>query len=227
MRAALESGRLQEIYDRAAAYYDVWHGLATARSDQRGRRMLVDRCVAPGDRVLDAGGGTGRTTALAARAVGAQGAVVLVDFSPGMVRGAVTRLADPALRRRVSVEIGDILHLPFDDGAFDVVLSTYSLCPLADPVAGATEMYRVLKPGGLLGVAHSSEPRNAFVRWMADGVERVIWRLPQFSLGCRSVSVLPDLVRAGAETVFDRRIGVPLWPFHVFAVRKPAAAGRA
>jgi len=224
MRPALDPSFLRTVYDRAAHRYDRWHALATARTDQRGRDLLVRRCVKPGDLVLDAGGGTGLSTILIARAVGPTGSVLVIDFSPGMLERAKERIAAEGLRSRVSFQIGDILRMPFRDGRFDVVLSTYSVCPLVDPAAGVEELYRVLKPQGLLGVAHSSEPAHSVLRWMADRVEDVVWKWPGLSLGCRSVSVLPHVLDLGAELVFERRIGTPLWPFHVFVVRKPLPA---
>jgi ubiquinone/menaquinone biosynthesis C-methylase UbiE len=182
----------------------------------------VEWCVKPGDTVLDAGGGTGLTTELAARAVGPDGHVVIVDFSAGMLRQAAEREAEDG-RGGVSVAMADMLRLPFRNDRFEAVLSTYSVCPLVEPGRGVAEMYRVVKPGGLLGVAHSSEPESAGMRWLADRVEDLVWRWPQVSLGCRSVEVLPTLLGLGAELVAERRLGVPLWPFHAFAVRKPTA----
>jgi ubiquinone/menaquinone biosynthesis C-methylase UbiE len=143
-----------------------------------------------------------------------------------MLEMAGEHIASAGLQARVSLEIGDILSMPFPDGCFDVVLSTYSVCPLVDPGGGVDEMYRVLRPGGLMGIAHSSEPENTVVRWLADRVEDAVWRWPQLSLGCRSVSVLPHLLELGAKLTFERHIGIPLWPFHAFVVRKPCTGSR-
>ena len=82
-------------------------------------------------------------------------------------------------------------------------------------------MYRVARPGGRVGIAHSTEPANPVVRWLADRVESVAWRFPSLSMGCRAVSVRHALIDAGGEIVFSQRIGVPLWPFLVFVVKKP------
>lgn len=224
MRSALKPGALRSVYDRAAGYYNGWHALATARADQRGREMLVRRCVRDGDRVLDAGGGTGLTSSLAAAAAGPHGQVVLLDFSGGMLRRAVETGVVGASGAPVRPVMGDMVHLPFSRGGFDVVLSTYSTCPLEDPGAAAEEMYRMVRPGGLLGVAHSSEPTYGWARWLGGLIEDVVWRLPQLSLGCRAVSVLPTLERLGARVLTDKHIGVPLWPFRVLVVEKPADA---
>jgi SAM-dependent methyltransferase len=116
-----------------------------------------------------------------------------------------------------------MLALPFASDSFDVVLSTYSLCPVFDPVRAAGELYRVLKPGGRLGLAHSTEPQNPILRWLGNTIENGAWHFPALSLGCRPVSVLPALLDVGARILFQKRIGIPLWPFLVAVVEKPAA----
>lgn len=221
MRPAIDPARLKAVYDKAAGHYDLQHWLLTAGSDQRGRRAVVERAVRDGDAILDAGAGTGSTSLLAARRTGPNGHVVLFDTSEPMLAVARQRIADAGLDERAEFRTGDMTALPFDDASFDTALSTYSLCPLYDPVAAALELYRIVRPGGRVGIAHSSEPRRRWVHWLADRVEDVVWRLPAISLGCRSVSVLPALQAAGARVLYRRHLGVPLWPFIAFVVEKP------
>jgi len=159
---------------------------------------------------------------MAARKVGPNGKVTLFDFSDAMLAVAREKVIREGLQNRVTFQSGDMAHLPFEDDSFDLVLSTYSLCPLYDPGKGAMELYRVTKPGGKIGVAHSTEPRDPAVKWLADRVENIAWRFPLLSIGCRSVSVLPALEKAGGSVVFSRYIGIPWWPFLVFVVEKPA-----
>lgn len=221
MREALDKTVLQRVYDRVSRRYDLQHGLLTANTDQRGRLIIAQKTVRCGDHVLDSGAGTGSTGLLAAERVGPEGKVVLFDLSNGMLEVAREKARATGLESRLELCVGDIHQLPFEEETFDAALSTYSMCPLYDPRKAALEMYRVLKPGGKAGFAHSAEPRNKVIRWLADRVEDVVWRLPSISLGCRSVDVLSSLKQAGARTAFTQWIGVPLWPFFVFVVEKP------
>ena len=220
MKTALETNKIKSIYDRIAGWYDIQHTLLTARSDERGRRMLVDATVRKGDCVLDCGAGTGSTALLAARAAGQGGRVTLYDLSAGMLETARKRAKQLSVGATLTFETGDMANLPFPDNSFDVVLSTYSLCPLYDPAKGARELLRVVRPGGLCGIAHSAEPESKWVRWLATRIENAVWHLPWISMGCRSVHVLPALKESGASLVWHKTIGVPLWPFEVFVVRK-------
>ncbi len=183
--------------------------------------MLVEKSVELGDRVLDCGSGTGSTALLAAQKVGTTGKVKLFDLSEGMLTVAKERATKAGFQERVDFQTGDMLNLPFEDDSFDAVLSTYSICPLHDPAKGALELYRVLKPGGHIGIAHSTEPERLMVKWLADKVEWLVWHIPSISLGCRPVSVLSVLKKAGGNIVFEKRIGIPLWPFAVFVIEKP------
>lgn len=221
MREALSVEELKRVYRHIAPRYDLQHAIITARADQRGRRLLVENAVGEGDEALDCGAGTGTTGIMAARRVGTSGRVTMFDLSDAMLAVARRKVEQAGLQNRVTFRTGDMVHLPFNDNAFDVVLSTYSMCPLYDPEKGALELYRVAKPGGRIAVAHSTEPRYPLVRWLADRVEDWAWHFHWLSMGCRAVRVLPVLQRAGGRVVFTRHIGFPLWPFLVFVVEKP------
>lgn len=103
--------------------------------------------LAAGQRVLDVACGTGVLAREAARRVGPGGSVIGLDCNEGML--AVARRAAPGIEWRP----GRAESLPFDDRAFDAVVSQFGLMFFEDRVAALREMWRVLRPGGRLAVA--------------------------------------------------------------------------
>jgi len=76
------------------------------------------------------------------------GDVIAIDFSAAMLRRADRRLAGtPA---RVRLLRSDARRLPFGGGTFDTVITSCTLCSLADPLAALHEIGRVLRPDGRL-----------------------------------------------------------------------------
>ena len=104
--------------------------------------------VAPsGARVLEVGCGPGHLSIRLARDHGL--AVSGLDLDPSMVERARANAERSAtVEHRPAFEVGDVAALPFPDDSFDFVVSTLSLHHWADPVGGATEIDRVLRPGG-------------------------------------------------------------------------------
>jgi SAM-dependent methyltransferase len=107
-----------------------------------------------GERVLDVACGNGNATLAAARRFGQ---VVGVDFVPELLaRGRERAAAD---RLPVDFREGDAEQLPFADGAFDVVLSSFGVMFTPDQERAAGELARVCRAGGRIGLAN----------WTPDG----------------------------------------------------------
>lgn len=118
--------------------------------------------------LLDVGCGPGTITADLARRIPG-GSVVGVDVPADVIGAAQSDLGDDNVR----FEVGDVYALQFDTGSFDVAFAHQVLQHLGDPVAALREMYRVLRPGGLVAVRDSdygafvwSPPDPRLTRWM-------------------------------------------------------------
>jgi SAM-dependent methyltransferase len=102
--------------------------------------------VRPVQEVLDVACGTGVVAREVARRLGGRGRVVELDRNPAML--AVARQVRPELAWRE----GDAAELPFEPGAFDVVLCQSALMFFPDRIAALREMARVTSPGGSVAV---------------------------------------------------------------------------
>ncbi|MFF4580201.1 class I SAM-dependent methyltransferase [Streptomyces sp. NPDC001389] len=106
--------------------------------------------IGPGDRVLDAGCGTGRALTPLRAAVGPSGTVLGADLTEPMLAAArrAGRGADGTLLR------ADVARLPLRDGALDAVFAAGLIAHLPEPAANLRELARVVRPGGRLALFH-------------------------------------------------------------------------
>lgn len=102
-----------------------------------------------GSRVLDAGCGPGTITLGLARRV-APGQVIGIDIEDSQFAAA----CDEAKRDGLNVNFrrANLYQIPFEDGYFDAVFSHAVLQHLTNPIGALTELRRVLRPGGVVGI---------------------------------------------------------------------------
>jgi demethylmenaquinone methyltransferase/2-methoxy-6-polyprenyl-1,4-benzoquinol methylase/phosphoethanolamine N-methyltransferase len=136
----------------ANRYDRVVQIMALGQARRLRRKTIEFAQIAPAERVLDVGCGTGDLTLLAKTRSGSAGQVCGIDPSPEMI--GVARRKAARQKADVDFRVGVIERLPYSDGSFDVVLSSLMMHHLpADlkPLALA-EIRRVLKPGGRLAI---------------------------------------------------------------------------
>jgi arsenite methyltransferase len=101
---------------------------------------------------VDVGSGAGMDSFLAARMVGPEGRVAGVEMTPEMLTRA-RQLAQKLNLTNVEFRSGVAEHLPVDDGWADVVIANGVLNLVADKQRAFTEIWRVLRAGGVLQFA--------------------------------------------------------------------------
>jgi ubiquinone/menaquinone biosynthesis C-methylase UbiE len=102
-----------------------------------------------GSRVLDVAAGNGNCSLAAARR---WCDVTCTDYVPGLLNDARRRAAGERLR--ITFEEADAEALPYSDGSFDVVLSSFGVMFTPDHVHAAKELVRVCRTGGRIGLAN-------------------------------------------------------------------------
>ena len=116
--------------------------------------------VKSGMSVLDAGCGPGTITQGLAE-IAAPGKVIGCDLEPGMVDRAA-ELAEGKELDNLSFQVGNILDLPFEDNTFDVVMSCAVTEHLSEPVKAMSELGRVAKQGGIVGITRTDWSASLF-----------------------------------------------------------------
>lgn len=163
-----ETGVSAGHWDRAADRYDGATAWLERRFLSRARAWLVPRARG---RVLEVGVGTGANLAL----YDARVRLTAVDASAAMVEQARGKVAGAGCTVE-ELRVADAGALPFQDGSFDAVVSTYVLCCVPDLDAALAEALRVLRPGGDLLLADHVVSTSAPVRWGQRLLEAVTVR---------------------------------------------------
>jgi len=163
------------MFDSIAPRYDLLNHVLSCNVDRvwwwrtaRRFRQILER---PEARVLDICCGTGDMTMALLRRRPAQAVrVIAADFSPAMLARAAGKL--PA--DRATVVEADALHLPVADDSLDLITTAFGFRNLANYQEGLAEFFRVLAPGGNLGILDFSEPGGVVGRLYAFYFRRVL-----------------------------------------------------
>ena len=155
-------------------------------------RSLVDACaISAGQEVLDVAAGNGNLAVIAAE----EGAdVVASDIAPAQVELGRARTEAEGLD--VEWHEADAEELPFDDGRFDCSASVFGTMFAPRPDVAASEMFRVVKPGGTIGLA----------AWGPYGSQGETFKLLR-SYGPPLPEGVPDPDNWGMEEIVEQRLG--------------------
>ncbi|MEU3890459.1 class I SAM-dependent methyltransferase [Streptomyces sp. NPDC029041] len=141
-----EQTRVQEFFTARAADWD-----SRFPDDGPAYAAAVDELgLRAGDRVLDAGCGTGRALPPLRAAVGAAGMVLGADLTPAMLREAVRAGRD----RDGQLLLADVAALPLRSRSLDAVFGAGLISHLGSPAEDLRELARVVRPGGVLALFH-------------------------------------------------------------------------
>ena len=192
------------MFSGVAPRYDLLNHVLSFNIDRGWRKRLLARVSPILDRsdaaILDLCCGTGdvllelqqRTASL----------ILGADFCHPMLVGAQKKIAGRGFRSPLFE--GDALQLPLRERSLDLVTIAFGFRNLANYPAGLAELYRVLKPGGMLAMLEFSHPRGLLMRSSYSLYSKVLMPLIGGAIsGSRSAyTYLPESIekfpRAGA-----------------------------
>jgi ubiquinone/menaquinone biosynthesis methyltransferase len=158
----------RRMFERIAPTYDTLNRIMSAGIDRRWRgKAIAELDGAPPGPVLDLCAGTLDLTRLLSDARPFD-RVVAVDFSGAML--------DTGRRKvpRAETVVADAMNLPFAEGEFSAVACGFGMRNLASTAAGAREVLRVLRPGGVFVTLELFRPTRALTQAFHKAYAQVV-----------------------------------------------------
>ncbi|HKO12118.1 MAG TPA: ubiquinone/menaquinone biosynthesis methyltransferase [Acidobacteriaceae bacterium] len=193
---AASARKVREMFDSIAPRYDLLNHVLSCNVDRiwwsRTARRFRSILARPESRVLDICCGTGdMTRALLRQRPERSEPIIAADFSPAMLQHATRKLPQD----RVRILEADALHLPVAGASLDLITTAFGFRNLANYRDGLAEFFRVLTPGGELGILDFSEPGGWMGRAYAFYFRRVLPRIGALISGQGSAyTYLPESV---------------------------------
>jgi demethylmenaquinone methyltransferase/2-methoxy-6-polyprenyl-1,4-benzoquinol methylase len=205
----IETGITRRYYDRISRVYDLLADSSEQEIRDCGMQALA---LAPGERVLEVGFGTGHALVAMARAIGPTGLACGVDVSAGMAAVARGRFERDACRAIVIV--GDARALCFAPSQFDAIFLSFTLERFGAEISQVlSEARRVLRADGRVGVVAMDDtqepgPASPVYDWLHQHFPHAV--------DCAPIDVVGVVEAAGftVETIRAARI----WTLPVKAV---------
>jgi ubiquinone/menaquinone biosynthesis C-methylase UbiE len=151
-------------------YFDLQASMGHTKhlGGEQATRRLVELChLEPGETLLNVGSGSGISAAYVAKNYDCN--VVGVDLLPGMIHSAENWAREQGLAHRLEFRFGDAQELPFESNKFDVVICESVNTFVPDKAKAIREYFRVVKPGGYVGMSEAIWVNNP-----SDSMEKII-----------------------------------------------------
>ncbi|MCU9599798.1 demethylmenaquinone methyltransferase [Pallidibacillus thermolactis] len=150
--------KVHRVFENIYHKYDKMNSIISFRQHIRWRKDTMKIMnVQKGKRALDVCCGTGDWTIELSKAVGEKGEVIGLDFSKNMLKVGKEKLAKEKIKNAKLIH-GNAMELPFPDNSFDYVTIGFGLRNVPDYMKVLKEMYRVVKPGGIVACLDTSQP---------------------------------------------------------------------
>lgn len=151
--------KVNGIFDSVANQYDLMNDLLSLGIHRLWKRTAIEKAqLRPGQKILDLAGGTGDLAALIAPKITQSGQLVLADINNAMLSLGRDRLLDKGLFGNIHFVQADAQALPFEENSFDRITLAFGIRNFPDKSKALIDLYRILKPGGMLIILEFTTP---------------------------------------------------------------------
>ena len=151
--------QVEQMFDTISTNYDGLNRVISFGIDVKWRRKVVNLVDNTNpESILDIATGTG-DLAINLTKTGAT-KIVGLDLSEGMLEVGRKKIREKGLSEKIEMVQGDSEALPFEDNSFDAITVAFGVRNFEDLEKGLSEIFRVLKPGGIFVVLETSVPKK-------------------------------------------------------------------
>lgn len=157
--SASKKEQVATMFNNIAYRYDFLNQLLSLGIHSGWRKKAI-RLIKPYDprQILDIATGTA-DFAIEAMKLSPE-KVTGIDISQGMLDFGKVKLKKKGLESKIELLLGDSENMPFGDNSFDAITVGFGVRNFENLEKGLTEMFRVLKPGGVVAILEFSRPRK-------------------------------------------------------------------
>ncbi|TXI41919.1 MAG: bifunctional demethylmenaquinone methyltransferase/2-methoxy-6-polyprenyl-1,4-benzoquinol methylase UbiE [Nitrosomonas sp.] len=157
---------IRSLFANIAKRYDLGNAILSMRLFRHWNRQLIAQVLEPTqpDVILDLCCGTGDIAyTYLKHAEKLPKTLFMIDFCEEMIQCAKAK--KPTVASDIHYIVGDAQDIPLPSNSVDAVTIAYGIRNIADPARAIAEAFRILKPGGHLGILELTRPTNPIIRF--------------------------------------------------------------
>ncbi|MDP1836705.1 MAG: bifunctional demethylmenaquinone methyltransferase/2-methoxy-6-polyprenyl-1,4-benzoquinol methylase UbiE [Chlamydiales bacterium] len=159
---------IRELFASIAQRYDMGNAVLSMQLYRRWNRQLIEHVLEPSPPkiLLDLCCGTGDIAfTYLQKAPKPPETIYMIDFCAEMLANAKAKGDRMPSRSEINYIVGDAQKIPLPDASVDSVTIAYGIRNVTYPAQCISETYRILKPGGRIGILELTRPSNPFMRF--------------------------------------------------------------
>ncbi|WP_185853260.1 bifunctional demethylmenaquinone methyltransferase/2-methoxy-6-polyprenyl-1,4-benzoquinol methylase UbiE [Blattabacterium cuenoti] len=165
---SLKEEKIKNMFDHISHKYDLINHILSFGIDFFWRRKIIHLLDKFNKRkkiqnILDLATGTGDLAILLANKFD-NASIIGLDPSEKMLKVAQKKIKNNFLEKRIKLIQGYSQHLPFENGTFDAVTIAFGIRNFQYIHLSIKEIYRILRPLGILGILEFSKPSNYWIK---------------------------------------------------------------
>lgn len=157
-----KKSQVEQMFDNISGSYDGLNRIISLGIDLKWRKKVVQLVLnEKPKKVLDVATGTADLAiAIAQQLPKENNQVIGLDISTGMLDMGQQKVNQAKLEKDILLQVGDAENIPYQDNYFDAITVSFGIRNFENLDKGLTEIYRVLKPGGLFVILETAVPQK-------------------------------------------------------------------